>query len=48
VAVGVPLLVVHTTAYLLDGNVIEDTTSYYRADKYEYHTSHRYIAKEGP
>jgi GntR family transcriptional regulator len=46
VAVGVPLLVVHTTAYLLDGNVIEDTTSYYRADKYEYHTSHHYVAKE--
>jgi DNA-binding GntR family transcriptional regulator len=47
VAVGAPLLVVHTTAYLLDGNVIEDTTSYYRADKYEYHTSHKYIAREG-
>jgi GntR family transcriptional regulator len=46
VAVGVPLLVVHTTAYLLNGNVIEDTTSYYRADKYEYHTSHHYVAKE--
>lgn len=46
VAIGVPLLIVHTTAYLLDGNVIEDTTSYYRADKYEYHTSHQYVAKE--
>jgi GntR family transcriptional regulator len=30
VAIGMPLLVVHTTAYLLDGNGIEDTTSYYR------------------
>lgn len=46
VAVGVPLLVVHTTAILRDGNLIEDTTSYYRADKYEYHTSHQYVSKE--
>ena len=46
VVVGAPLLVVHTTAYLLDGKVIEDTTSYYRADKYEYHTSHQYAARE--
>ena len=46
VAIGDPVLVVHTTAYLRDRNVIEDTTSYYRADKYEYHTSHQYVAKE--
>jgi GntR family transcriptional regulator len=46
VAVGAPLLVVHTTATLLDGSVIEDTTSYYRADKYEYHTTHQYGAKD--
>lgn len=46
VAVGAPLLVVHTTAFLLDGDVIENTTSYYRADKYEYHTSQQYVAKE--
>lgn len=45
VASGAPLLVVRTTAYLQDGNVIEDTTSYYRADKYEYHTSHRYTGE---
>lgn len=48
VAAGAPLLVVQTAAYLLDGNVIEDTTSYYRADRYEYHTSHKYAAKENP
>lgn len=42
---GAPLLIVHTTAYLQDGDVIEDTTSYYRADRYEYKTSHRYTEK---
>jgi GntR family transcriptional regulator len=39
---GAPLLVVHTTAYLRDDQIMEDTTSYYRADKYEYHTTHQF------
>src|SRR5690606_32810597 len=42
VARHAPLLVVHTTAYLESGEAIEYTTSYYRADKYEYSTTHRY------
>jgi len=40
--VGVPLLLVRTTAYLDNGEPIESTTSYYRADKYWYSTSHEY------
>jgi GntR family transcriptional regulator len=42
VASGAPLLIVNTTARLEDGSVIEQTTSYYRADKYEYSTRHTY------
>ena len=42
VARNAPLLVVNTTAFLENGEVIEYTTSYYRADKYEYSTTHRY------
>lgn len=42
VARNAPLLVVNTTAYLENGQVIEYTSSYYRADKYEYSTTHRY------
>lgn len=42
VARGAPLLVVNTTAYLESGDAIEMTTSYYRADKYEYSITHRY------
>ncbi len=41
-AAGAPLLVVHTTARLENSEVIEHTTSYYRADKYEYRTRHTY------
>lgn len=41
IAVGSPLLVVRTTAYLNDREAIEHTTSYYRADRYEYSTTHR-------
>lgn len=37
-----PLLVVNTAAYLENGEVIEYTTSYYRADKYEYSITHKY------
>jgi GntR family transcriptional regulator len=37
---GAPLLFVATTTYLEDGQVIEHTASYYRADRYEYSTSH--------
>lgn len=38
---GDPLLVVATTAYLAHHQVIEYTTSYYRADRYEYSTTYR-------
>lgn len=37
---GVPLLLVNTVAYLDTGDAIEVTTSHYRADKYEYTTTH--------
>jgi GntR family transcriptional regulator len=37
---GDPLLHVHTTAHLENGEVIESSTSYYRADKYEYSITH--------
>jgi len=36
---GTPLLFVGTTTYLDDGQVIEHTASYYRADRYEYSTT---------
>ncbi len=39
---GAALLVVNTTAALDTGDIIEATTSHYRADKYEYSTTHRY------
>jgi GntR family transcriptional regulator len=39
---GAPLLLVRTAAYLENGEPIESTTSYYRADKYWYSTSHEY------
>jgi GntR family transcriptional regulator len=42
IQVGAALLVVNTTAALDTGDVIEATTSHYRADKYEYSTTHRY------
>jgi len=37
---GAPLLLVRTVAYLSNGEPIEATTSYYRADKYEFSTTH--------
>ncbi len=37
---GAPLLLVNTAAYLETGDVLEVTTSHYRADKYEYTTTH--------
>jgi GntR family transcriptional regulator len=37
-----PLLVVNTTTYLGNRQAIEYTTTYYRADKYEYSTTHTY------
>lgn len=40
VAAGDPLLLVRTTALLDTGEVIEHTTSRYRADRYEYRTAH--------
>ena len=36
---GAPLLFVATTTYLDDGEIIEHTASYYRADRYEYSTT---------
>jgi GntR family transcriptional regulator len=39
VAEGTPLLFVGTTTYLDNGQIIEHTASYYRADKYEYSTT---------
>jgi GntR family transcriptional regulator, N-acetylglucosamine utilization regulator len=39
VAEGTPLLFVGTTTYLDDGQIIEHTASYYRADRYEYSTT---------
>jgi GntR family transcriptional regulator len=36
---GAPLLFVATTTYLEDGEIIEHTASYYRADRYEYSTT---------
>lgn len=39
VAEGAPLLFVSTVAYLEDGQVIEHSSSYYRADRYEYSTT---------
>lgn len=35
-----PLLMVHTSAYLASGEIIEFSTSYYRAERYEYTTTH--------
>ena len=42
VHIGDPLLQVNTTAYLDAHEVIEFTIAYYRADKYEYSTTHVY------
>jgi GntR family transcriptional regulator len=39
VADGSPLLFVGTSAFTDDGNIIEHSASYYRADRYEYSTS---------
>jgi len=39
VAEGSPLLFVGTTTYLDDGEIIEHSASYYRADRYEYSTT---------
>lgn len=39
VSEGTPLLFVGTTTYLDDGQIIEHTASYYRADRYEYSTT---------
>lgn len=39
---GSPLLHVRTAAYLDNDEPIESTTSYYRADKYNYSTSHKF------
>jgi GntR family transcriptional regulator len=42
IAVGDPLLLVKTSAYLENETIIEYTVSYYRADQYEYSTTHTY------
>lgn len=44
IAQGDPLLVVNTTTFLRNHQVIEYTTSCYRADKYEYSTTHTYAS----
>jgi len=36
---GTPLLFVATSAYTEDGDIIEHSSAYYRADRYEYSTS---------
>jgi GntR family transcriptional regulator len=41
---GDPLLVVKTAAFLDNGQVVEHTISHYRADRYEYSTTHTYSA----
>lgn len=40
ITAGAPLLIVNTTALLQTGDVIEQTVSYYRADRYQYSTTH--------
>lgn len=40
---GDPLLLVKTIAFLDSGQIIEFTNSYYRADKYEFSTTHTYV-----
>lgn len=40
--VGAPLLLVKTVAFLESGDPIEATTSYYRADRYEFSVVHSY------
>jgi GntR family transcriptional regulator len=45
ITVGSALLVVNTAAYLVDHSVIEYTTSYYRADMYEFSTTHTYVPR---
>ena len=42
VAPGDPLLLVRTTALLDEDQLIEHTTSFYRADRYEYRTAHMF------
>ena len=37
-----PLLLVNSTSYLDTGKIIETTTSYYRADRYEFRTTDSY------
>ncbi len=42
VRAGDPLLVIKTAAFLDNDEIIEFTTSHYRADRYEYSTTHTY------
>ncbi len=44
ITVGDPLVVVKTTTFLDNDQLFEHTTSFYRADKYEYSTRHTYSA----
>jgi GntR family transcriptional regulator len=39
VPAGTPLLFVGTVSYTADGDMVEHTSSYYRADRYQYSTS---------
>ena len=45
---GEPLLVVNTTALMDGGEILEYTSSKYRADRYEYSTRHVFGAKAVP
>ena len=40
-----PLLVVNSTAYLDTRQIVEHMVSHYRADRYEYSTTHMYTPK---
>lgn len=42
IGTGDPLVVVNTTTFLANGDLFEHTTSYYRADRYEYSMIHTY------
>ena len=44
IEVGDPLLVVHTTTFLGNGALFEFATSVYRADQYEYTTTHTFVS----
>lgn len=46
IKVGAPLLLEKSITYLVDGEPIEATTSYFRADQYEYSVRFRYLGSK--